>query len=58
MNATQLQAEKHVLDYVKNHSKRESLGYNNNCYSMYVNPTEEHKKQYEINREYILNHFL
>ena len=52
-----IKVEEHILDFVKNHSKSESLLYNNNCFAMYINPTEERKIQYNINRDFILSYF-
>jgi len=52
-----MEAEKHIKDYVINHGRKSSLLYNNNCFAMYVNPSDERKTQYEVNREFILKHF-
>ena len=47
-----------VAIYVKNHTRSESLRYNNNLYFGIVNPQQVHKDQYETNRKFILNKFL
>lgn len=50
-------ADNCIIDYVKTHNKKDSLLYNNRLLFMYINPSEEIKQQYNINREYILNYF-
>ena len=52
-----IQVDKNIIDYVKNHTKSESLLYNNRIYFMYINPSEQRKQEYNINRDYILNYF-
>lgn len=52
-----LLVEKHIEEYAASHSRKDSLLYNNRCYTMYINPNQEKKDQYEVNRAYILNLF-
>ena len=46
-----------IFDYVNNHSMSESLRLNNSLFFGVINPKDVHKKQYETNRNYILNYF-
>ena len=50
-------AEQHIIDFVSSHSRSESLLYNNRCFMMYINPSQDHKDQYESNRQYILDYY-
>lgn len=52
-----MKVETHILAYVKKNSRKDSLLYNNKCYSIYVNPTDQHKRQYEDNRAFIIDYF-
>lgn len=43
-----------IKDFVKAHSRKDSLLYNNRLFFGYVNPSDKRKKEYENNREFIL----
>ncbi len=46
-----------VVDYTKKHGRREGLLYNNRIFFGYVNPSQQRKNEYDINREWILKTF-
>jgi hypothetical protein len=52
-----IKVEREIVEYAKTHNRSETLLYNNRNFSMYSNPTELQKKQYEVNRLYILAKF-
>lgn len=46
-----------ILQYLKTHSRNETLGYNNKLFFHITEPTAIHKAQYNINRDWILAQF-
>ena len=46
-----------IVDYVENHTKKESLLFNNRLFNMYCKPTEKHKLEYEANRNFIISFY-
>jgi len=46
-----------VADYALNHTRSETLKYNNKLYFGVVNPKQVHKDQYNTNRNFILEFF-
>lgn len=52
-----MEVEKHIEEFAKTHSRRETFLYNNNCYAMWIIYSDKRAKQYEINRMWILNYF-
>jgi hypothetical protein len=47
-----------IVDYAKTHDRRDTLLYNNRLFFGYIRPSQQVKDQYDINRTWILNHFL
>ena len=46
-----------IREYVRNHSRRDSLLYNNRLFFGYVNPSDKRKQEYNTNRLFILEWF-
>lgn len=46
-----------VMDYTKRNGRREGLLYNNRILSGYINPSQQRKDEYDVNRTWILNNF-
>jgi len=46
-----------IVDFAKNHNRKDTLLYNNRMYFGIISPKQVHKDQYETNRLYILNLF-
>ncbi len=57
MKTVKIEVCERVKEFVKENKKDEALKYNNLSYLFWVYPTAQHRKQYNINRDYILNHF-
>lgn len=46
-----------VINYALNHTRKETLLYNNRLFAMYINPSEQRKNEYSVNRDWILCYF-
>ena len=46
-----------VVKYTMKNGRNAGLSYNNNIYAMFINPSEQVKKEYNANRDWILNNF-
>ena len=46
-----------IREYLKTHTRNETLGFNNKLFMSITNPTDKHKAQYNANRDWILKQF-
>lgn len=46
-----------VMDYTQRNGRREGLLYNNRIFFGYINPSQQRKDEYDVNRTWILNNF-
>lgn len=49
--------EQHIEEYAANHTRKETLLYNNRCFFMHIRPSQSVIDQYGANRTWILNNF-
>ena len=54
---TSITPDKMVIDYTIRNGRREGLLYNNRIFFGYINPSQQRKDEYDVNRTWILNHF-
>jgi hypothetical protein len=46
-----------VMEYTEKHGRREGLLYNNRIFFGYINPSQQRKDEYNVNRDWILANF-
>lgn len=56
-NQKEIMVDSVIVNYAKNHSRKETLLYNNRIFFGYIRPSEQRKKEYDVNRIWILNNF-
>jgi hypothetical protein len=57
MTAKKTNPTKNIIDYVKNHSRKDSLLYNNRLFFGMVRKTEKVCAEYSANRKFIMEYF-
>ncbi len=50
---TEIKVDPVIIEYAKTHSKRDCFLYNNRIYSMYLNPSQKRKDEYDANWKFI-----
>lgn len=46
-----------IVEYAKTHNRKDTLLYNNRLFFGYINPSQQRKDEYSVNRSWILAYF-
>lgn len=57
VNTPDVSVDPAIVEYAKTHSRKDTLLYNNRLFFGYINPSQQQKDEYDVNRTWILKHF-